>query len=142
MVTDMSVRMDIHRRMEDAEDRLEEWIRNAVQEARDEVFRDGRLDEDDLRRINEVDETLKQTEDGGLWGSVQYRIYTEEDEDGNEVVSIDTFGVPSIPPDLEVDIDEETRERYNDVLSDYGVKVSERVEEQFEEWRAERREQA
>lgn len=142
MVTDMSVRMDIHRRMEDAEDRLEEWIRNAVQEARDEVFRDGRLDEDDLRRINEVDEKLKQTEDGGLWGSVQYRIYTEEDEDGNEVVSIDTFGVPSIPPDLEVDIDEETRERYNDVLSDYGVKVSERVEEQFEEWRAERREQA
>ena len=134
--------MDIHRRMEDAEDRLEEWIRNAVQEARDEVFRDGRLDEDDLRRINEVDEKLKQTEDGGLWGSVQYRIYTEEDEDGNEVVSIDTFGVPSIPPDLEVDIDEETRERYNDVLSDYGVKVSERVEEQFEEWRAERREQA
>jgi hypothetical protein len=142
MVTDMSVRMEIHRRMEDAEDRLEEWIRNAVQEARDEVFGDGRLDEDDLRRINEVDERLKQTEDGGLWGSVQYRIYTEEDQEGNEIVSIDTFGVPSIPPDLEVDIDEETRQRYNDVLSDYGVEVSDRVEEQFEEWRAERREQA
>jgi hypothetical protein len=143
MVRDMSVRMDIHRRMEDAEDRLEDWIRNAVEGAQGEVFEDGRLDEDDLRRINEVDEALKERGDGGLWGSVQYRIYTEETEDGDEIVSIDTFGVPSIPSDIEaVDMDEEEREMYNDVLSDYGVEVSERVEEQFEDWRAERREQA
>ncbi|MFP4174690.1 MAG: hypothetical protein ACLFSW_02800 [Halobacteriales archaeon] len=138
----MSIRMDIHRRIEDAEDRLEDWIRNAVEDAQQEVFGDGRLDDDDLRRINEVDETLKERDDGGLWGTVQYRIYVEETEDGDEVVSLDTFGVPSIPPDIDLDVDEEKRERYNDALSDYGVVVSERVEEQFEDWRAERREQA
>lgn len=142
MVKDMSIRMDIHRRIEDAEDRLEDWIRNAVEDAQQEVFGDGRLDDDDLRRINEVDETLKERDDGGLWGTVQYRIYVEETEDGDEVVSLDTFGVPSIPPDIDLDVDEEKRERYNDALSDYGVVVSERVEEQFEDWRAERREQA
>ena len=134
--------MDIHRRMEDAEDRLEEWIKNAVEDAQEEILKGGDLGEDDLRKINEVDEALKDRGDSGLWGSVRYRIYTEENEEGDEVVSIDTFGVPSIPPDLDVEIDEETRDRYNDVLSDYGVEVSERVEEQFEDWRAERREQA
>jgi hypothetical protein len=126
--------------MEDAEDELEGWIRNAVEEAQEEVFGDDDLGDGDLRMINQADESLKDRGDGGLWGSVRYRIYTEETEDGDEVVSIDTFGVPTIPPDLDVGIDEETRERYNDMLSDYGVEVSERVEEQFEDWRAERRE--
>jgi len=129
--------------MEDAEDRLEGWIRSAVEEAQNKVFGDGRLDEGDLRRINEVDEALKNRREGGLWGTVQYRIYAEETDDGDEVVSIDTFGVPSIPPDIEaVEMDEERREMYNDVLSDYGVEVSEGVERRFEDWRAERREQA
>jgi hypothetical protein len=136
--------MDIHQRMEDAEDRLEDWIKNAVEEAQQEVFGDAAgIDEGDLRTINEANEALKERGDDGLWGSVHYRIYTEENDDGEEIVSIDTFGVPSIPADLDaVDVDEGTREQYNDVLSDYGVKVSQKVEQQFEEWREQRREQA
>jgi hypothetical protein len=136
--------MDIHQRMEDAEDRLEDWIKNAVEEAQQEVFGDAAgIDEGDLRTINEANEALKERGDDGLWGSVHYRIYTEENDEGEEIVSIDTFGVPSIPADLDaVDVDEGTREQYNDVLSDYGVKVSQKVEEQFEEWREQRREQA
>jgi hypothetical protein len=136
--------MDIHQRMEDAEDRLEDWIKNAVEEAQQEVFGDAAgIDEGDLRTINEANEALKERGDDGLWGSVHYRIYTEENDEGEEIVSIDTFGVPSIPADLDaVDVDEGTREQYNDVLSDYGVKVSQKVEQQFEEWREQRREQA
>jgi hypothetical protein len=126
--------------MEEAEKRLEGWIRHAVEEAQDEVFgaaSDGRLDDSDLRTVNEADEALKERGEGGLWGSVRYRLYVEEG-DGGDRVALDTFGVPNIPPDLEdVAIDEEERRRYNDALSDYGVVVSRKVEEQFEDWRGE-----
>jgi len=129
--------------MQEAESLLEDWIENAVKEAQQEVFgEDPRLENEDLRRINEVNETLKQNGEEGLWGSVHYRIYTEEDEEGDERVSIDTFGVPMIPAEVgEVDIEEDDRRTYNDILSDYGVKVSEKVEAQFEEWRSEKGEQ-
>lgn len=135
--------MDIHERMEDAEDRLEDWIKNAVEEAQREVFaEEERIEDDDLNTINRADEALKERGEDGLWGSVHYRIYTEEDDEGDEIVSIDTFGVPMIPPDVDVEMEEDRRETYNDILSDYGVAVSQKVEKQFSEWRAERREQA
>ena len=130
-------------RMREAENLLEQWIKKAVSEAQEEVFgEDPRLQKEDLRRINEVDQALKERGEEGLWGSVHYRIYTQENEEGEEVVSIDTFGVPMIPADLgAVEVGEDDRKLYNDVLSDYGVKVSQRVEDQFEEWRSEAREQ-
>ena len=140
------MRTEPRQRMQEAEDLLEEWISNAVEEAQKEVFgEDSRLDSQDLRRINKVDKALRErdSDGGGLWGSVHYRIYTKETEDGDEVVSIDTFGVPMIPSDLDsLEVDESERRTYNDVLSDYGVKVSQKVEEQFKDWRSERREQA
>jgi hypothetical protein len=136
--------MQPDQKMQEAENLLEDWIRNAVKEAQREVFgEDPRLEEDDMRRINKVNEALKQQGEEGLWGSVHYRIYTEEKEDGEEEVSIDTFGVPMIPAEVEgIDVDEDDRRTYNDVLSDYGVKVSQKVEEQFDEWRSKREEQA
>jgi hypothetical protein len=136
--------MQPDQKMQEAENLLEDWIRNAVKEAQREVFgEDPRLEEDDMRRINKVNEALKQQGEEGLWGSVHYRIYTEEKEDGEEEVSIDTFGVPMIPAEVEgIDVDEDDRRTYNDVLSDYGVKVSQKVEEQFDDWRSKREEQA
>lgn len=138
------MRTEPGQRMREARNLLERWIKNAVREAQQEVFgEDPRLEEEDLRKINSVDEALKERGEEGLWGSVHYRIYTEENEDGEEVVSIDTFGVPMIPADLDsVDVGEDDRRTYNDVLSDYGVKVSQKVERQFEEWRSEAREQS
>jgi len=136
MVKRMSASKEVRGRMGEAEDRLPDWISNAVEEAQEQVFDGEKLDEGDLREINEIDERLKRNGHGGLWGTVRYRIYTEEGDDG-DVVAIDTFGVPTIPPDADVGIDEETRQRYNDALTEYGVVVSERVEEQFEEWRDE-----
>lgn len=140
----MAMSMQPDQKMQEAENLLEDWIRNAVKEAQREVFgEDPRLEEDDMRRINKVNEALKQQGEEGLWGSVHYRIYTEEKEDGEEEVSIDTFGVPMIPAEVEgIDVDEDDRRTYNDVLSDYGVKVSQKVEEQFDEWRSKREEQA
>lgn len=139
-----TMRTEPRQRMREAESLLEKWIKNAVREAQEEVFgEDPRLEEGDLRKINSVDEVLKERGEEGLWGSVHYRIYTEENEEGEEIVSIDTFGVPMIPSDLDsVDVGEEDRRMYNDVLSDYGVKVSQKVEEQFGEWRSGAREQA
>ena len=140
----MAMSMQPDQRMQEAENLLEDWIRNAVKEAQKEVFgEDPRLEEDDMRRINKLNESLKQQGEEGLWGSVHYRIYTEEKEDGEEEVSIDTFGVPMIPAEVEgIDVDEDDRRTYNDVLSDYGVKVSQKVEEQFDEWRSKKEEQA
>lgn len=137
------MRTEPRQRMREAQNLLEQWIKNAVREAQEEVFgEDPRLEEGDLRSINQVDEVLKERGEEGLWGSVHYRIYMEENEEGEEVVSIDTFGVPMIPSDLDsVDVGEDDRRMYNDVLSDYGVKVSQKVESQFEEWRSEAREQ-
>jgi hypothetical protein len=136
--------MQPDQKMQEAENLLEDWIRNAVKEAQREVFgEDPRLEEDDMRRINKVNEALKQQGEEGLWGSVHYRIYTEKKEDGEEEVSIDTFGVPMIPAEVEgIDVDEDDRRTYNDILSDYGVKVSQKVEEQFDDWRSKREEQA
>lgn len=136
--------MEPGQRMREAENLLEDWIKNAVKEAQEEVIgEDPRIENDDLRRINAVNEAMKDGGGDGLWGSVHYRIYTEENDEGEEVVSIDTFGVPMIPANFDaVDVDESDRRTYNDVLSDYGVKVSQKVEEQFKEWRSERREQA
>lgn len=127
-------------KMQEAETLLEDWIRKAVKEAQQEVFgEDPRLEQEDMRRINRVNEALKQQGGDGLWGSVHYRIYTEENEDSEEEVSIDTFGVPMIPADIEgIDVDEDDRRTYNDILSDYGVKVSQKVEEQFEEWKSQK----
>lgn len=131
--------MDLQDRMAAAQDRLEEWIANAVQEAQSEIFAGGdELEEEDVRRINRVDEALKERGDDGIWGSVDYKLYAAEGDDGEERVAIDTFGVPLIPSDVDelgVDISEEQRERYNEVLSEFGVTVSEKVESQFEEWR-------
>ena len=140
----MAMSMQPDQRMQEAENLLEDWIRNAVKEAQKEVFgEDPRLEEDDMRRINKLNESLKQQGEEGLWGSVHYRIYTEEKEDGEEEVSIDTFGVPMIPAEVEgIEVDEDDRRTYNDVLSDYGVKVSQKVEEQFDDWRSKREEQA
>jgi len=140
----LAMSMQPDQRMQEAENLLEDWIRNAVKEAQREVFgEDPRLEEDDMHRINKVNEALKQQGEEGLWGSVHYRIYTEEKEDGEEEVSIDTFGVPMIPAEVEgIEVDEDDRRTYNDVLSDYGVKVSQKVEEQFDEWRSKREEQA
>lgn len=132
--------MQPDQKMQEAESLLEDWIRKAVKEAQQEVFgEDPRLEQEDMRRINEVNEALKKQGEEGLWGSVHYRIYTEENEDGVDEVSIDTFGVPMIPVDIEgIDVDEDDRRTYNDILSDYGVKVSQKVEEQFEEWKSQK----
>ena len=140
----MAMSMQPDQKMQEAENLLEDWIRNAVKEAQREVFgEDPRLEEDDMHRINKVNEALKQQGEEGLWGSVHYRIYTEEKEDGEEEVSIDTFGVPMIPAEVEgIEVDEDDRRTYNDVLSDYGVKVSQKVEEQFDDWRSKKEEQA
>jgi hypothetical protein len=131
--------MDLQDRMAAAQDRLEEWIANAVQEAQSEIFAGGdELEEEDVRRINRVDKALKERGDDGIWGSVDYKLYAAEGDDGEERVAIDTFGVPLIPSDVDelgVDISQEQRERYNEVLSEFGVTVSEKVESQFEEWR-------
>lgn len=132
--------MQPDQKMEEAETLLEDWIKKAVKEAQQEVFgEDPRLEQEDMRRMNEVNEALKKQGEEGLWGSVHYRIYTEENEDGEEVVSIDTFGVPMIPADIEgINVDEDDRRTYNDILSDYGVKVSRKVEEQFEDWKSQK----
>lgn len=134
----MSMQPD--QKMQEAETLLEDWIKVAVKEAQQEVFgEDPRLEQRDMRRINEVNEALKKQGEEGLWGSVHYRIYTEENEDGVDEVSIDTFGVPMIPADIEgIDVEEDDRRTYNDILSDYGVKVSQKVEEQFEEWKSQK----
>jgi hypothetical protein len=132
--------MQPDQKMQEAETLLEDWIKVAVKEAQQEVFgEDPRLEQRDMRRINEVNEALKKQGEEGLWGSVHYRIYTEENEDGVDEVSIDTFGVPMIPADIEgIDVEEDDRRTYNDILSDYGVKVSQKVEEQFEEWKSQK----
>lgn len=134
----MSMQPD--QKMQEAETLLEDWIKVAVKEAQQEVFgEDPRLEQRDMRRINEVNEALKKQGEEGLWGSVHYRIYTEENEDGVDEVSIDTFGVPMIPADIEgIDVEEDDRRTYNDILSDYGVKVSQKVEEQFEDWKSQK----
>lgn len=130
--------MEVEQQMKEAQDNLEDWVRRAVQVTQKELFKgdNARLDSDDVQKINKIDQALKKNGRQGIWGSVQYSLYTEETEDG-EQVRIDTFGVPLIPSDLDgisVDVTEKERERYNNVLSEYGVKVSERIEKQFEEW--------
>jgi len=132
--------MQPDQKMQEAETLLENWIKRAVKEAQREVFgEDPHLEQEDMQRINEVNEALKRRGEEGLWGSVHYRIYTEENEGGKEEVSIDTFGVPMIPADIEgVGVDESDRRTYNDILSDYGVKVSQKVEEQFKEWKSQK----
>ncbi|MFW5928901.1 MAG: DUF7539 family protein [Halobacteriota archaeon] len=125
--------MAVEERVSEAEDELEGWIKDAVEEAQREVFGgDSTLTDDDLRKINELHREMRERGEDGIWGNVEYQIYRSED-DGEEVVALDTFGVPRIPEDA--DVPEDDRERYNTVLSEYGVELSQRVERQFEEWR-------
>ncbi|MDY7082438.1 MAG: hypothetical protein SXQ77_08570 [Halobacteria archaeon] len=131
--------MDVEERISEAEDNLEDWIRNAVNKTQEEMFKgdSAQLEKEEIMAINKIDKALKKEGRQGIWGSVQYSVYTEEDEDGDPTLKLDTFGVPIIPSDLSdvsVSIDEERRERFNNVLSEYGVKVSERIQEQFDEW--------
>lgn len=123
--------MSLDERVEEAEDKLEDWIRSAVEEAQQEVFQgeDAVLDDDELRELTRIDEEMKRSGEGSLWGDVEYQIHRSDD---GESVALDTFGVPRVPED--VDVDDALRERLNDALSDYGVELSERVESQFESW--------
>ena len=125
--------MSLDDRVEAAEDELEHWIRNAVEEAQSEVFEgeDSVLDDDELRELARIDERMKQSGEGSLWADVEYQIHRAESEDGDSV-ALDTFGVPRVPED--VDVDDDLRKRLNDALSEYGVELSERVESQFESW--------
>lgn len=125
--------MSVDERVEAAEGKLEDWIRNAVEEAQEEVFQgeNAVLDEDELEQLARIDEQMKQSGEGSLWDGVEYQIHRVEDEEG-ESVALDTFGVPRLPED--VDVDDRLRRRLNDALSEYGVELSERVESQFESW--------
>lgn len=128
--------METRQRMEEAQDNLEEWIKKAVQQAQQDVFaEDERLDDSDLKNMKQVDKKLKEKGEDGLWGSVNYNIYIAEDEEGEDTVELETFGVPHIPE--EIDIGDDKRQLYNDVLSDYGVALSEYVEKQFRTWKEE-----
>lgn len=125
--------METQQRMEEAQKNLEDWIRNAVREAQKEVFeQEDKLEEKDLKRMKKVDQQLKESGGEGLWGSVNYNLYIA-DEEGTETVELETFGVPHIPE--EIDIGDDKRQLYNDVLSDYGVALSQKVEQQFQEWK-------
>lgn len=127
--------MSLDDRVEAAENKLEDWIRNAVEEAQKEVFKgDGAvLDESELRELARIDEEMKESGEGSLWGDVEYQIHRSDDGDS---VALDTFGVPRVPED--VDVDDDLRRRLNDALSEYGVELSRRVEQQFESWLDER----
>ncbi len=126
--------MTVEDRVEEAEDLLEDWIRTAVEEAQEEVFKgdDAVLEDEELGELSRIDREMKESGEGSLWGDVEYQIYRAEDAAGEDSVALDTFGVPRIPEDA--DVDDGLRERLNDALSEYGVELSERVEDQFEDW--------
>lgn len=126
--------MSVSERLEMAREKLDIWVEEAVRETEKEMFEDGsRLEYSDLREIHKVDKELRENGRKGVWGDVEYKISRGEDDE----LQIDTYGVPVIPKDLEglsVDLSEKTRKRYNNVLSEYGMGVSERVEQKFKNW--------
>lgn len=122
-------------RLERAREKLDEWVDRSVRETEKEMFvgDDTRLSYEELRKIHRIDTELREGERKGVWADVEYRLSRDEDDE----LQIETYGVPVIPKDLEgvsEEIDEKTRKRYNNVLSEYGIEVSEKVEQKFRRW--------
>ncbi|MDY7082661.1 MAG: hypothetical protein SXQ77_09710 [Halobacteria archaeon] len=135
--------MSVEEQIERVEEKLDEWVKKAVGEVEREMFEGEQspLSYDELRRIHQIDIELKENGRKGIWGDVEYDIEKETGLNGTETVELHTFGVPVIPADLEeisVELDEKKRKRYNNILSEYGVEVSNRVEEMFEDWKRDR----
>ncbi len=126
--------MSVEERVNEAEERLEDWIRNAVEETQQELFEgsDAILDDEELKELSRIDQKMKESGEGSLWADVEYQIYRSTDEGDGDSVALDTFGVPRLPDD--VDVDDDLRETLNEALSEYGVELSNRVERQFESW--------
>lgn len=128
--------MSAEEMLERARDKLDEWVDAAVRETEKEMFLGDspRLEYEELRKIHRIDRDLRESGRRGVWADVEYQLSRDEDDE----LQLETYGVPVIPKDLEgvsVEIDEKTRKRYNNVLSEYGIEVSEKVEQKFEKWR-------
>lgn len=127
--------MSVEERFERAREKLDEWVDAAVRETEKEMFvgDDARLGYEELQKIHRIDQDLRESDRRGVWADVEYRLSRDEDDE----LQIETYGVPVIPKDLggvSVEVDEKTRKRYNNVLSEYGIQVSEKVEQKFERW--------
>lgn len=129
--------MELEEQINEAQKKLPEWMKKAVNEAQREMFAgdNARLEKEEIQKINQIHQELKEAGEEGIWGGVEYQINRKGDE-----VVLDTFGAPLIPSDLSnisIDLEEDTRQRFNNALSEYGVRMGQKVEEQFEEWKEE-----
>ncbi len=118
----------------EAQDKVDEWLEEAVRETEKEMFLSGdpEIDFNQIKQIHEIDMEIRRNGGGGLWEDVNFEVHEENDD-----LTIESFGVPLIPQDIpggSMEIDEATRREYNDVLSDFGVEVSYKMDEKLQTW--------
>lgn len=123
-----------------ARSQLSEWTRTARRQAYDELFagEERILSEDDLRLLDAVDSRLERQGGDGVWGTDEYGIHSAGTSDSDASLGVVCVYHPQITSDSVLrgpdDLDDETEERLNAALWQYGNRVAALIEAELEEF--------
>jgi hypothetical protein len=123
-----------------ARSQLRDWTRTARQRAYEELFvgEDRILSSDDLRRLDAIDSRLERRGGDGVWGTDEYGIHASGSSSSDASLGVVCVYHPQITSDSVLrgqdDLDDETEERLNAALWQYGERVAALIETELEEF--------
>ena len=126
-------------RLQQARDRLPEWIVSARDQAYEDLFEGANpvLDEAELGQLDRLDSELSRTRGRGLWGEAAYGIIETglaDEETGPRVVCTYHPEIPYEGIRGESSLDEATREELNDILWEYSERVADHLQQQLDRY--------
>ncbi|MFD1512834.1 DUF7539 family protein [Halomarina rubra] len=123
-----------------ARSQMEQWTRNARNEAYAELFEgdDPILTEEELRQLDALDSELERNGGDGVWGTDQYGIHTAGTSSTDTSLGVVCVYHPQITRDTVLrgqgGLDDETEERLNAALWRYSERVATLVEVELDEF--------
>jgi len=124
-------------RLQQARDRLPEWIVSARDQAYEDLFEGANpvLGEAELGQLDRLDSELSRTRGRGLWGEAEYGIIQTGLADEETSPRVVCTYHPEIPYEGirgESSLDEATREELNDILWEYSERVADHLQQQLD----------
>ena len=123
-----------------ARSNLQRWTNSARTEAYSDLFEGDEpiLTADELQRLDALDSELERHGGDGVWGTDQYGIHTAGAAGSDASIGVVCVYHPQITDDSVLrgsdGLDDETEERLNAALWEYGERVATLIEERLEEF--------
>lgn len=123
--------------LRDVRDRLDGWVYEAREEAYDALFEgpDAVLDDAELAELDRLDSAATRWTGSGVWGEDEYGIVVGDPTETDPGFRVVCTYHPQLPEDEYPggdDLDEATRERYDQVLWEYAERVAAGAQDRLE----------